>query len=34
MKKKNLTISFLLLTGVIFTSCKKEGCTDVNAKNY
>ena len=31
--KKNL-ISLLLICSFVFTSCKKEGCTDDKAENY
>jgi hypothetical protein len=32
--KSKLTFGIILGLGLLTTSCKKEGCTDVDAKNY
>lgn len=34
MNSKLLFIGLLAISTTIFTSCKKEGCTDVDAENY
>ncbi len=34
MKKVSLIISAVLMTAMMITSCKKEGCTDPEAVNY
>ncbi|OIQ36189.1 MAG: hypothetical protein BM555_03185 [Crocinitomix sp. MedPE-SWsnd] len=34
MKLRTLTIGILAFSALLMTSCKKEGCIDVNANNY